>query len=95
MRRFKDTLVGHGSALESALAKSNSEAEKIYKETTKRYEAMHSESDRAYFSSRSKMNYRDLVVNVRTVELYVDFLMSDTGDNLPDGLGIAKFLVKE
>lgn len=56
MRKYKDTLVGKASALNTALQNNNKkEAEKVYKETSARYAAMFSKEDRDWFLDRSKV----------------------------------------
>jgi hypothetical protein len=53
MRKFKDTLVGKGSALFEALKVSPKAAEKVYKETNARYCSMYSKEDREWFANWS------------------------------------------
>jgi len=56
LRKYKDTLVGKGSALEAALAKGESEARKVYSETTANYEKMYSADSRKWFAEKCPRN---------------------------------------
>lgn len=58
MRRFKDTMVGKGSALSEALdSKDKKLAEKVYAETSDRYKTqVPNPEDRAWFLSAAQRN---------------------------------------
>ncbi len=51
MRKFKDTLVGKGSALDAALKVSQKAAERVYKETNANYALRYSKEDRDWFAN--------------------------------------------
>lgn len=48
---YKDTTAAKSSALAAAIALSQAAAKKVYEETTQRFNALHSEADRAWFRS--------------------------------------------
>lgn len=53
-RIYKDTFVGKGSQLDTALAESDKAAKKVYEETSKRYEQQYSQDARDYFAEHMK-----------------------------------------
>ncbi len=54
MRTFKGTVVGKSSDLAKALDVSPEAANKVFKETQARYEALYSAEDRAWFAAWGK-----------------------------------------
>lgn len=58
MRRYKDTFVGKGSALATALEKGEKDAKKVYDETTAAFVKLYGVDDAAWFVSKHKENFK-------------------------------------
>jgi len=53
-RKYKSTYVGKNSNLALALEKSETEAKKVYNDTTQRFEALYGKEDASWFYNKAK-----------------------------------------